>query len=110
MFDAWAAEPHATSKREGDRANGLKHGRIRQRQRSRFAAAMYERYGGLAWLRILFAIGRVDELCVKILNEELVKLIAEREKQRSDELARRNDASWEGWQDALETTPVGQGQ
>ena len=110
VFEEWAAQPHVRDRREADTANRLSNNRIRQRQRSRFSSAMYELYGGLAWLRILFAIGRVDELCVKILNEELVNLIAEKEKQRSDELARRNAARWEGWQDAFEPTPVGQGQ
>jgi hypothetical protein len=94
--EAWEEESYVKSKWEGDAH--LPRTRRRQRQRSRFTVAMYQRYGGQAWLRILFALGRVDELCVKIVNDELKKIMAE--KGVLDEQGCRTNAVWQGWQDA----------
>ena len=97
--EAWAEEPYAKSQWEGD-AN-LPNARRRRRHRSRFTTAMYERYGGLSWLRILFSLGSVDESCVRILNDELRSIIAEKGcHEPVDKQGCRTNAAWQGWEDA----------
>jgi hypothetical protein len=107
---AWNEEPYVIAMVQADLDNTkLTKGRRHQRQRSRFATAMWKWYGGQAWLRILFALGRVDELCVTILNDELSKIIVEKEGRaprtvKHDEPDRLDTIRWQGLQDAARGT------